>query len=128
MRDISYDEGLYRISKIFTVCVIIIFSLISLVDVSGGNIFNNAKIETVRGNYSTITESDTTIAGNHNTIYGDNNIIKGNYNNIYGNDNTVTGNHNKINGENNIIKGNYNSFAADSGNRASGNRNGDFVE
>ena len=133
MKNIWYNSTVYKMSMVFTVCVIIAAVTCSVIGLdpnetkiittidTGTEIILTTYIdidnnETVRSNNSTIRDNNKTITGNYNSIYGDNNIINGNTNEIYGDNNIINGNYNVIYGENNKINGNTNSFTANAGN------------
>ena len=109
----SYDERIYKLSKIFTACVIIavLFASAALAD------------NKISGSHNTIDENGVTINGNNNTINTSNSQINGNHNTIHGDNNTIRGNNNIIHGENNKITGNHNSFTPGAGNKVNGNNN-----
>ena len=124
MRELSYNKGFYRLSKIAVIFAVIAVVLTSAYNISAASrVYLNIGSEKISGNNNDISESNKNINGNFNIIRGDGNTINGNNNDIYGDDNIISGNFNKIYGENNIIRGNNNKFTPDAGNTVSGNFN-----
>ena len=94
----SYDERIYRLAKIFTVCVIITILLTSAAFAEPGE--SRTRLNRISSNHNTITEDNSRIVGNNNTIYSNNSRISGN----------------------------HNRFTPDSGNRVNGNNNREITE